>query len=432
MERNLWTLEPGEGALIPVESGFRIAEVSVVEAALPIEGSVEAVPGVWPTGASQGMLLVAARDEPVALEKGTPVGELRSGFVSSGTCECGAVETILEGAAEDRCGECGAVNSSLAEQFCQTCGRTGAYEATALQGCRSCSGSRRRSIWRSAALAFVVGLGALAGSSSMMAYQDGQCELDRWSTFPGGVVRAHYESRDSLYIPETSDCPWSLDCLSDRRVTCAKCTDGQLMTVEDDWRHDPSRQLSGKTWTGETRFFWRSSRGVHSFRDWRSTCTEAVYHIVEVPGGIERMAEETPTDRYYEALRNDLGKRYPSADRFLLDHLVSLEGFLDKSIIFGFSYGVGKAELCRTGGKLLGHIIGRSGSSPDPERAQAVRDFAPLKEKLHIQQFLGSANWLRTYLPSEFGHCAKVLSAYQKPGAAFPPEGLGGGQFRRV
>ena len=120
------TLEPGEGALIPVESGFRIAEVSVVEAALPIEGSVEAVPGVWPTGASQGMLLVAARDEPVALEKGTPVGELRSGFVSSGTCECGTVETILEGDAEDRCGECGAVNSSLAEQFCQTCGRTGA------------------------------------------------------------------------------------------------------------------------------------------------------------------------------------------------------------------------------------------------------------------------------------------------------------------
>ena len=175
------TLEPGEGALIPVESGFRIAEVSVVEAALPIEGSVEAVPGVWPTGASQGMLLVAARDEPVALEKGTPVGELRSGFVSSGTCECGTVETILEGDAEDRCGECGAVNSSLAEQFCQTGGRTGAYEATALQGCRSCSGSRRRSIWRSAALAFVVGLGALAGSSSMMAYQDGQCELDQWS-----------------------------------------------------------------------------------------------------------------------------------------------------------------------------------------------------------------------------------------------------------
>ena len=111
----------------------------------------------------------------------------------------------------------------------------------------------------------------------------------------------------------------------------------------------------------------------------------------------------------------------------LLDHLVSLEGFLDKSIVYGFSYGVEKAELCRTGGKLLGHLIGRSGSSPDPERAQAVRDFPPLREKLHVQQFLGSANWLRTYLPAEFGHCSKLLSAYQKPGASFPPEGLGAG-----
>ena len=76
---------------------------------------------------------------------------------------------------------------------------------------------------------------------------------------------------------------------------------------------------------------------------------------------------------------------------------------------------------------MLGHLIGRSGSSPDPERAQAVRDFPPLREKLHVQQFLGSANWLRTYLPAEFGHCSKLLSAYQKPGASFPPEGLGAG-----
>ena len=157
-----------------------------------------------------------------------------------------------------------------------------------------------------------------------------------------------------------------------------------------------------------------------------------MYHIVEIPGGIERLAEETPTDEYYSALRKDLGSRYPGADRFLLDHLVSLEGFLDKSIVYGFSYGVEKAKLCRTGGKLLGHLIGRSGSSPDPERAQAVRDFPPLREKLHVQQFLGSANWLRTYLPAEFGHCSKLLSAYQKPGASFPPEGYRRRELRRL
>ena len=65
---------------------------------------------------------------------------------------------------------------------------------------------------------------------------------------------------------------------------------------------------------------------------------------------MEKMAEETPTDFYYDALRKDMGQRYPRADPHLLDHLISLEGFLDKSIIFGFSFGISKAEICVTEG----------------------------------------------------------------------------------
>ena len=57
--------------------------------------------------------------------------------------------------------------------------------------------------------------------------------------------------------------------------------------------------------------------------------------------------------------------------------------------------------------------------------AEAVVDFPPLREKLHIQQFLGCANWLRGYLPAEYGHAAKVLGQWQKPGAVFPEGGLG-------
>ena len=71
---------------------------------------------------------------------------------------------------------------------------------------------------------------------------------------------------------------------------------------------------------------------------------------------------------------------------------MSLEAFLDKSILFGFSFGINKAEVCVAEGRLLGHKIGRNGSAPDEERCQAVVDFPPLKEKLHTQQFLGCAN----------------------------------------
>ena len=139
------------------------------------------------------------------------------------------------------------------------------------------------------------------------------------------------------------------------------------------------------------------------------------------------MMEEPPTDYYYDRLSEDLRSRHPQADTHLIDHLVSLEAFLDKSILFGFSFGINKAEVAVAEGKLLGHKIGRSGSSPDEERCQAVVDFPPLREKLHIQQFLGCANWLRSYLPAEYGHAAKVLGQWQKPGAEFPEIGLGSG-----
>ena len=142
---------------------------------------------------------------------------------------------------------------------------------------------------------------------------------------------------------------------------------------------------------------------------------------------VERLAQGSPTAAYYEALRADLGSRHPNADRHLVDHMVSLEAFLDRSIIVGFSFGVNKALVAAVEGKLLGHTISRSGCRPDPERTQAVRDFPPLKEKVHVQQFLGCANWLRIYLPSEFAHAAKVLGEFQKPGAKFPDQGLGPG-----
>ena len=116
---------------------------------------------------------------------------------------------------------------------------------------------------------------------------------------------------------------------------------------------------------------------------------DAVYHIQETPGAMEKLAEMAPTDYYYEKLLAGLLTRHPKADKHLLDHLVSLEAFLDKSIQAGFSYGCDKASVCKTEGKLLGHYVSRNGTRADGEAVQAIRGFAPLKEKLHIQQFCG-------------------------------------------
>ena len=428
-------LLPGEGALVPVQvQGEWISEASECEAVLPIEGKIEVVPGLWNTGGREGMVLVTPRHDEAVLEKGDPVAELRSGLAASTLCGGGAVDTVFQSAgppSKARCKDCGGPRMEVENRKCYACGVEKTKEVHRLQGCRCGRRPRERASQGSKArgygvLATMVGLVSLTtGAPNNFAYvaRDGREEKsDHWATFPGGWVRVHERPREELFQISSTDFPGEVTAVGQRRVTVGQFLTGEPLKWEDTRSSDPW-VFKGRQWVGETRFFDKSSKGDET--PWRSTITEPVCHIVEVPGGIEKMAESTPTDFYYGELRKSLSRRYPEADRFLLDHLVSLEAFLDKSIIFGFSYGVAKAELCSTGGRLLGHLVGRHGTAPDPERSQAVRDFAPLKEKLHIQQFLGCTNWLRTYLPAEFGHCAKVLSKYQKPGAPFPEGGLG-------
>ena len=52
------------------------------------------------------------------------------------------------------------------------------------------------------------------------------------------------------------------------------------------------------------------------------------YHILEDPGGIERMADcEVPTEEYYEALARDMKARHPNASKAMLEHGGALERF---------------------------------------------------------------------------------------------------------
>ena len=55
--------------------------------------AVEAVPGLWTTGAAEGFVLLAAQELDHTLEPGDVVAEVRSGLVETAACDCGAVET---------------------------------------------------------------------------------------------------------------------------------------------------------------------------------------------------------------------------------------------------------------------------------------------------------------------------------------------------
>ena len=128
------------------------------------------------------------------------------------------------------------------------------------------------------------------------------------------------------------------------------------------------------------------------------TIRRPVFHIVEQAGAIDEITElDSPTEYYYDELRKDLEKRYPKVDKHFMDHMISSEAFMHRSIASGFSFGAEKAQLAVTEGKLLGTIVSREGMKPDPERVQAIVDFPVLKEKVHVQQFLGCTNWLRWF-----------------------------------
>ena len=74
-------------------TGSSCADGSLTEAVFPVDCGVEAVPGLWTTGAAEGFVLLAAQELDHTLEPGDVVAEVRSGLVETAACDCGAVET---------------------------------------------------------------------------------------------------------------------------------------------------------------------------------------------------------------------------------------------------------------------------------------------------------------------------------------------------
>ena len=116
----------------------------------------------------------------------------------------------------------------------------------------------------------------------------------------------------------------------------------------------------------------------------------------------------------------------------MIDHLISLEAMLDIAILSGFSFGIDKAKAFAIEGELLGDVVSRKGRWPTKRSTQAIQDFAPIKTKEQLQQFMGCTNWVRTYLVQIYPALVKMLGQYLKPGAVFPEAGIGGGNIEDV
>ena len=174
-------LAPGDGVLVPVEREVQSsADGSLTEAVFPVDCGVEAVPGLWTTGAAEGFVLLAAQELHHTLEPGDVVAEVRSGLVETAACDCGAVETSFLSVGEDGpCETCGVSKAPEVSDGCFSCGSVDRAAVRSYQGCSSCSKTRGR--WSTSTRVGVFGV--LAAVSAF--FGGGSCERPvrtlRWS-----------------------------------------------------------------------------------------------------------------------------------------------------------------------------------------------------------------------------------------------------------
>ena len=139
-------VEPDEMLWIPVrmnESPECRAED--VQLALPSDATaLEAVPGLWPTGDTEGMICICNLTEiPVALETGAVTAEVVAAACGTTICDnCGKTETLADVISKEsqRCPSC---NSAILEkpESCDRCGEEHP-QAVSYTGCSDCKPER--------------------------------------------------------------------------------------------------------------------------------------------------------------------------------------------------------------------------------------------------------------------------------------------------
>src|SRR6201987_1320002 len=64
--------------------------------------------------------------------------------------------------------------------------------------------------------------------------------------------------------------------------------------------------------------------------------------------------------------------------------------------------------------KYLGHIVGRDGIKPDPEKTKAWSEYPVPKDKTEVQRFLGGFNYYSSFFPNSSAMAAPLYGITKK------------------
>jgi hypothetical protein len=100
------------------------------------------------------------------------------------------------------------------------------------------------------------------------------------------------------------------------------------------------------------------------------------------------------------------------------DHLVHLDAVLAQMDKYKLYTKLPKCTFNATEVKFLGHIVGRNSVKPDPQKVQAVQDWAEPRDVSQLRSFLGLTNYFSKFI-DHYARRALPLTALLKKGVPF-------------
>jgi len=102
----------------------------------------------------------------------------------------------------------------------------------------------------------------------------------------------------------------------------------------------------------------------------------------------------------------------------LREHDIKMDKLMERLREANLKLQPDKCEFLRHEVAYLGHIIGKDGVRPDPQKIAAVKNFPPPKSLKNVRQFLGLAGYYRRFIP-QFSKIARPLSQLTKKETPF-------------
>jgi hypothetical protein len=145
-----------------------------------------------------------------------------------------------------------------------------------------------------------------------------------------------------------------------------------------------------------------------------------MFEFLRMPFGLRNAGQSF--QRLMDVVVADVAAAFAYLDDIIVaskpeDHAAALQQVMLKLREYGLVLNLEKCIFGQTEIDFLGHHVTAGGVQPLEDHVAAVRDFAPPRDRVQLQRFLGLVNFYRRFLPAAAGVLRPLTDALQGPGS---------------